>query len=88
MNFSIPHIDSEFLVLCLDEAGIVCSTKSACLHDDTGSPVIRALYKAEPDKGEAMAKSSLRFSLGEEISKADINYVVSVLKREVQKGLK
>ena len=83
LNISIPGIDSEFVVLCLDEVGIVCSTKSACNQDEDGSFVVRALGKSED-----IIKSSLRFSLGEDSTKKDIDYVVSTLKTVVQKQLK
>ncbi len=85
LNISIPNLDSEFAVLCLDEAGIICSTKSACAHDDDSSFVVRALYKGFAYKGEAFAKSTLRFSLGEDIIKKDIDYVVLTLKNIVGK---
>jgi cysteine desulfurase len=75
LNISIPGIDSEFIVLCLDEAGIVCSTKSACGNALDGSFVVRAL-----GGGETRTKSTLRFSLGEDIFKKDIDYVVATLK--------
>jgi len=85
LNISIPGIDSEFTVLCLDEAGIVCSTRSACTHDEDGSFVVRAVYKGFAFKGEAFVKSTLRFSLGKEITRKDIDYVVSTLKNIVKK---
>jgi cysteine desulfurase len=80
LNISIPGIDSEFTVLCLDEAGIVSSTKSACGYAEDESFVIRAL-----GRGEVLAKSTLRFSLGEDIIKKDIDFVVSKLKNIIQK---
>jgi cysteine desulfurase len=83
LNVSIPGVDSEFTVLCLDEAGIVCSTKSACNQTDEGSYVVRALGKSEE-----VAKSTLRFSLASNITKKDINFAVSALKNIVQKQLK
>lgn len=82
LNISISGIDSEFTVLCLDEAGIVCSTRSACNHDEDGSFVIRALGKSSD-----LVISSLRFSLGEDITKKNIDFVVSKLKVIVQKQL-
>ena len=91
LNISIPGIDSEFLVLCLDEAGIVCSTRSACSHDENGSSVARAIYSEQDllvSEIDALAKSTLRFSLSENITKKDISYVVKVLKKEVEKQLK
>lgn len=83
LNISIPGLDSEFAVLCLDEAGIVCSTKSACNHDDAGSFVVRALGKSEE-----LVKSTLRFSLGEDITKKDLDLTVFFLKNIVKKQLK
>jgi cysteine desulfurase len=74
LNFSIPGIDPEFMVLCLDEEGIVSSTKSACDHDEDESFVIRAL-----DKDDKIVKSALRFSLNEAVSKKDIDLVVKKL---------
>ena len=80
LNISIPGIDSEFTVFCLDEAGVVCSTRSACKQDDGGSAVVRALGKKDE-----FFKSTLRFSLAEDIAKKEIDYVVSALKNIVQK---
>lgn len=80
LNISIPGIDSEFTVFCLDEEGIVCSTRSACKQDDGGSAVVRALGRLG-----GLEKSTLRFSLGEDSNKKDIDYVVYVLKTVIQK---
>lgn len=74
LNFSVPGIDPEFTVLCLDEVGIVCSTKSACDHDADESFVIRALGKSDE-----IVKSALRFSLSENITKKDLDFVVKKL---------
>jgi cysteine desulfurase len=76
LNFSIPGINPEFVVLCLDEEGIICSTKSACDHDEDESFVVRALVKSDE-----IVKSALRFSLSEEITKKDIDYVLHILKK-------
>lgn len=80
INISIPGIDSEFVVLCLDEKGIVCSTKSACAKDENGSVVIGAL-----GLGNERAISSLRFSLGIDTQKADLDRVVSELRNILDK---
>ncbi|OHA47002.1 MAG: hypothetical protein A2541_01130 [Candidatus Taylorbacteria bacterium RIFOXYD2_FULL_36_9] len=74
LNISIHGLDSEFAVLCLDEEGIICSTKSACNHDEDGSFVVKAL-----GVDEAIYKSTLRFSLGEGIIKKDIDLVIAKL---------
>ncbi len=88
LNISIPGIDSEFTVLCLDEAGIICSTRSACGHGTDGSLVIRALYSGQGQslsEIDIRAKSSLRFSLGPEITKKEIDFVVTTLKNLISR---
>jgi len=69
INISIPGIDSEFAVIVLDEKGIACSTKSACGGaKGDGSSVVRALTG-----DEARARSTLRFTLGEETTDAELH---------------
>jgi cysteine desulfurase len=88
LNISIPGIDSEFTVLCLDEQGIVCSTRSACSHDEDGSLVVHSLYKDKGLLGEQLGKSTLRFSLGEDIAKKELDFVILKLKYIIEKQLK
>jgi len=82
LNISIPGIDSEFVVLCLDEVGIVCSTRSACSQDEDGSFVVRALGKSDE-----LARSTLRFSLGEDLTKKDIDFVIAKLQIIIKKQI-
>lgn len=74
INISITEIDPEFVVLQLDEKGIVCSTKSACLREEETSYVVSAL--GNDDKH---SKTSLRFSLGLDTTKKDMDYLVKTL---------
>jgi cysteine desulfurase len=76
VNISVPGKDNEFIVLNLDAQGVACSTKSSCLRDEGESYVIAAL-----GKGTEIARSSIRFSLGYETHKRDIDRTVSLLKR-------
>ena len=80
LNISIPGIDSELVVLCLDEVGIVCSTRSACSQDEDGSLVVRAL-----GKNEDLVKSTLRLSLSQDITKKEVDFVVITLKNILRK---
>jgi len=81
INISIPGIDSEFAVVSLDEAGIACSTKSACSGaGGQGSAVVRTI-----SNDEARATSTIRFSLGEETTSRDIDKAVMVLEEHVEK---
>lgn len=74
INISIAGIDPEFVVLQLDEKGIVCSTKSACLKDESASYVVEAL-----GRDEKYTRTSLRFSLGLDTTKKDTDYLIRTL---------
>ncbi|HAT68302.1 MAG: hypothetical protein A2481_01920 [Candidatus Yonathbacteria bacterium RIFOXYC2_FULL_47_9] len=75
LNISIPDVDSEALVIYLDAAGVAVSGKSACTSaSGESSHVLTALYGAQ--KGE---KASVRFSLGRDTKKQDLDYVIKVL---------
>lgn len=75
VNISIPGIDAEWVVIELNARGIAIGTKSACLSEDgSGSYVIRALGKSD-----ALARSTLRFTLGKKTTKADIDCTVGAL---------
>lgn len=76
INISIPDIDNEFLVLMLDASGIACSTKSSCLRDEHDSYVIRALGTSG-----WQAKNSIRFTLGRETRRQDIDHLLASLKK-------
>lgn len=82
INFTFPGVDAEWLVLQLDAKGISCSTGSACSFNTLAgqakdeSYVIIALGKSESD-----AKSSVRFSLGRDTTKQDLNYLIKLLKQ-------
>ncbi|MCD6113058.1 MAG: IscS subfamily cysteine desulfurase [Bacteroidales bacterium] len=75
LNVSFKYIEGESILLYSDLEGIAVSTGSAC---STGSlepsHVIMAL---EPDPERA--HSSIRFSLGRENTKEDIDYVIEKL---------
>jgi len=80
VNITIPKIPSDLLVLELSARGIYVSEKSACKSGDkAGSYVIEALGKKD--------EGSLRFSLGRQTTKADIDYTIKNLS-EILKKLK
>ncbi len=81
VNVSIDGIDNEFFVIQLDEAGISCSTRSACkAGDDGASHVILSLGKSEKE-----ANQSIRLTLGRETTKKDLNYTLRVIKNLLPK---
>jgi cysteine desulfurase len=76
INISFVGFDTEYAVIWLDSKGIAVSTRSACgAVGSTGSSVVREMMR-----DEARATSTLRFTLGEETTKADIEGAIQVLK--------
>jgi len=88
VNITIPKIPSDLLVLEFSARGIYISEKSACKSGEkAGSYVIRAIRQI-PDKiCTKNSEGSLRFSLGRQTTKADIDYVLKSLS-EILKKLK
>ena len=78
-NITFSGIESEALLLLLDQAGICASSGSACLADSPDpSHVIAAM------KPGASARQCVRFSLGAGINKSQIVQVLSDLKQLAQ----
>ncbi len=76
VNFSVPSIDAEFLVLKLDVAGIAISTKSACLKQEESSYVVSAL-----GGDDWRAKNTIRISLGRFTGYEDLKKLLINLKK-------
>jgi cysteine desulfurase len=77
LNVSFPGIEGESLVAGLAELAV--STGAACNSDsDEPSYVLRAL-----GRDRESAQSSLRFSLGQPTSEADIDLAIAAARREV-----
>ena len=75
VNISVPGIESDLLVIELDARRIEVSSKSACQSDDPEeSYVIKALRPLSK-----IEEGSIRFSLGRETTKADIDYTLNSL---------
>ena len=79
INICFPGLDAEFAVVSLDVAGISASYSSSCrtLAEDSFSYVVTALGKPE------CKSSSLRFTLGRESTKNDIDALILALKKTV-----
>ena len=77
INISFPNQDGQQLLLVLDEYGICASAGSAC---STGSSKpSHVLTSIGLSKEEAMG--TLRFSLGKENTRQEIDYTIKVLQR-------
>jgi cysteine desulfurase len=80
-NFRFSYIEGEALVLDLDAEGIAASSGSAC-SSMAGEPshVLLALG-LKPEE----ARGSLRFSLGKYSTEEDIDYILGVLPKVVER---
>jgi cysteine desulfurase len=79
LNISIPDIDSEYIALALDLAGIAVSTKSACNEGESMSHVVRAI-----SQDDWRVKNTLRLSLGRETRVKDVLRTAETLWRAVE----
>lgn len=81
INFSFPNIDSQELLLKLDEYGICVSSGSACSSgSDEPSHVLMSLGISKE-----LAKGSIRITLGEQNTKQDVDFLVKCLKEIIPK---
>jgi len=87
VNVSVPEINSEYIALALDHAGISISTKSSCLEgEEDESHVVSALRDFPMNsKGDWRAKNTLRFSFGRRTSMGDIRVAARELRDAIQK---
>jgi cysteine desulfurase len=79
-NITFQGIESEALLILLDQEGICASSGSACLADsDEPSHVIKAM------KPESVAsRQMIRFSFGSSNTDADVSTVLNALRRTAQ----
>jgi cysteine desulfurase len=80
-NISFRFIEGEGLLINLDLEGVAVSTGSACSSGTLEpSPVIRAL-----GVDDELARGSIRFSFGKDNTEEEIEYVIEVLVRAVER---
>jgi cysteine desulfurase len=80
-NISFRFIEGQSLLISLDLEGIAVSTGSACSSGSLEpSPVIRAL-----GRNDELARGAIRFSFGKDNRDEDVDYVLEVLPRIVEK---
>src|SRR5215213_1633885 len=80
-NISFRFIEGEGLLINLDLEGVAVSTGSACSSGTLEpSPVIRAL-----GVDDELARGSIRFSFGKDNTENEVEYVVEVLAKAVDR---
>ncbi|MCX6755504.1 MAG: cysteine desulfurase family protein [Candidatus Nomurabacteria bacterium] len=88
INITIPKIPSDLLVIELSARGVMVSAKSTCKSgDEKASHVIQAIRESE--QGESLLNKevdgSIRFSMGRETTKQDIDYTLKSLSQILSK---
>lgn len=83
LNFSFPGIESELLVLELDALGICVSSKSACKSFDVDESYVLSALGTTLESQQNLA--TIRLSFFSSTTKAEINYLISSLKKIFQK---
>ncbi|NJL94550.1 MAG: cysteine desulfurase [Anaerolineae bacterium] len=83
-SFAFQHVNGNQLLMQLDNKGIAASSGSAC---KTGNPKPSALLMAM-GYDESWAFGGLRLSVGRQTTQAEIDYVLDVLPRELEKARK
>lgn len=81
-HFSFPHCAGDALLLLLDAQGVSCSTGSACSAGVAQPSHVLLAMGAD----DALARSSLRFSLGSSSTRGDIDALISVLPGAVERA--
>ncbi|OGN02649.1 MAG: hypothetical protein A2655_02960 [Candidatus Yanofskybacteria bacterium RIFCSPHIGHO2_01_FULL_43_42] len=80
VNISVPDLTSEVLLLELDKYGICAGSGSACTsHAVEPSHVLKAI-----GLDKKYINGALRFSMGRQTTKKDIDYVLKVLPKIIQ----
>ena len=81
INFSFPNIESEELLLKLDEYGICVSSGSACNSGNNSPSHVLLAIGLDPKT----ANSAIRVTLGEDNSKEDIDFLIKRLQEIIPK---
>jgi cysteine desulfurase len=81
-HFSFPGCEGDALLLLLDTEGIACSTGSACSAGVAQPSHVLLAMGAD----EAVARSSLRFTLGHTSTAEDVDALLAVLPAAVERA--
>ena len=81
INFSFEGLEGESILLTLDMEGISVSTGSAC----TSSTLAASHVMLALDRSHELAHGSIRFSMGKATTQADMEYVLEVVIRSVER---
>jgi len=80
LNIAFDGIEGEALLLYLDEYGIMCASGSACTSESVEPSHVLLAMGLSPKS----AQSSIRFTLGRDTTKTEIDYVMKYLPPIIQ----
>jgi len=81
LNLSFQGIEGEALLLSLDLKGVAASSGSACTSGSIDPSHVLSAMGVKPD----LAQSSIRFTLGKDNTKEDVEYTLEILPEIVQR---
>jgi len=81
-HLTFPGCEGDSLLMLLDARGVECSTGSACTAGVAQPSHVLVAMDVEP----ALARGSLRFSLGHTSTRADVEELVSVIGPVVERA--
>ncbi|HET8642481.1 MAG TPA: cysteine desulfurase family protein [Pseudonocardiaceae bacterium] len=81
-HFSFPDCEGDSLIMLLDARGIECSTGSACTAGVAQPSHVLLAMGVEP----ALARGSLRFSLGHTTTAADVDALIEAIGPVVERA--
>jgi cysteine desulfurase len=81
LNVSFEGIEGEALLLSLDLKGVAASSGSACTSGSLDPSHVLAAMGMKPE----LARASIRFTLGNENTEEDVDYVAGILPEIVQR---
>ncbi|MFM1965756.1 MAG: hypothetical protein RL134_1481 [Actinomycetota bacterium] len=82
VHVSFPGCEGDTLLMLLDAAGVECSTGSACTAGVPEPSHVLEAMGVDP----ALARGSLRFSLGCTSTSADVDHVIAVLPAALERA--
>ncbi|MCK5475899.1 MAG: cysteine desulfurase [Candidatus Pacebacteria bacterium] len=81
INISFKGVEGESLLMMLDQEGISVSTGSACSSASLAPSHVLSAMEVPPE----IAHASIRFTLGKDTTKDDIDYTLKILIEKVKK---
>jgi cysteine desulfurase len=78
VNFTVPDVDHEFLLLALDAAGFAVATKSACNEFDAETSHVLAAIRTSAES--AVPPSGIRLTFGRTTTAEDVDAFIGSLR--------